>query len=61
MAILATARAIFSQVTGQVEFPTEKHVNALQLLNTREYVYHHETGRFGSREVTIEPEPRASL
>jgi len=47
---LATAVTIPSQVTGQAEIPTEKLVYALRLLNTEEYSYRHETGRFASRD-----------
>jgi len=50
LAMLLTAVAIPSQVTGQAEISTEKLVNTLRLLNTEEYSYHHETGRFASKE-----------
>ena len=50
---LATAVTIPSQVTGQAEIPTEKLVYALRLLNTEEYSYRHETGRFASRDELL--------
>jgi hypothetical protein len=53
LGILVTAVAIPSQVTGQAEIPTEKLVNTLRLLNTEEYSYRHETGRFASREELL--------
>ena len=53
LGILVTAVAIPSQVTGQAEIPTEKLVNALRLLNTEEYSYRHETGRFASRDELL--------
>jgi hypothetical protein len=53
LGILLTAVAIPSQVTGQAEISTEKLVNTLRLLNTEEYSYRHETGRFASREKLL--------
>jgi hypothetical protein len=50
---LVTAVTIPSQVTGQAEIPTEKLVYALRLLNTEEYSYRHETGRFASRDELL--------
>jgi hypothetical protein len=38
------------QVNGQAEIPTGKLVNALRLLNTQEYSYQHDNGRFAARE-----------
>jgi len=53
LGILVTAVAIPSQVTGQAEISTGKLVNTLRLLNTEEYSYRHETGRFASREELL--------
>ena len=53
LAILVTAAAIPPLVNGQAEIPTEKLVNALRLLNTQEYLYRHETGRFASRDELL--------
>ncbi len=36
------------QVSGQAEIPNGKLVNALRLLNTQEYGYQHERGRFAT-------------
>jgi hypothetical protein len=53
LGILLTAVAIPSQLTGQAEITTGKLVNTLRLLNTEEYSYRHETGRFASREELL--------
>jgi hypothetical protein len=53
LGILVTAVAIPPRVNGQAEIPTEKLVNALRLLNTQEYSYRHETGRFATREEML--------
>jgi hypothetical protein len=53
LGILLTTEAIPSQVTGQAEIPTGKLVNTLRLLNTEEYSYRYETGRFASREELL--------
>ncbi len=50
---LVTAVSIPSQVSGQAEIPTENLVYALRLLNTEEYSYRHETGRFASRNELL--------
>ena len=50
LGIVVTAVAIPSQLTGQAEFPGEKLVTTLRLLDTAEYSYRHATGRFASRE-----------
>jgi hypothetical protein len=52
LGILVTARAI-PQGTVQSDIPTEKLVNTLRLLNTEEYEYRHETGRFAAREEML--------
>ena len=53
LGILVTAVAIPSQVTGQAEISTEKLVTTLRLINTEEYSYRHETGRFATREELL--------
>jgi len=53
LGVLATAVAVPPLVNGQSEIPTEKLVNALRLLNTQEYSYRHETGRFATREEML--------
>jgi hypothetical protein len=53
LGILVTAVAIPSQVTGQAEIPTEKLVSTLRFLNTEEYLYRHESGRFASRDELL--------
>ena len=50
LGILVTGVGIPRQVNGQTEDPTAKLVNVLRLLNTQEYSYRHENGRFASRE-----------
>jgi hypothetical protein len=52
LGILVTARAI-PQETVQSDIATEKLVNTLRLLNTEEYSYRHETGRFAAREEML--------
>jgi hypothetical protein len=51
--VLATGSAISSQVSGPDEVSNTKLVNALRLLNTQEYVYRQEIGRFASREEML--------
>jgi hypothetical protein len=51
--VLATGSAIPSQVSGPDEVSNTKLVNALRLLNTQEYVYRQEIGRFASREEML--------
>jgi len=51
--ILLTAVAIPSQVTVQAEIPTGKLVSTLRHLNTEEYSYRHQTGRFASKEELL--------
>lgn len=51
--MLATGSAISSQVSGPDEVSNTKLVNALRLLNTQEYVYRQEIGRFASREEML--------
>lgn len=52
LGMLVTARAI-PQETVQPDISTEKLVNTLRLLNTEEYEYRHETGRFAAREEML--------
>ncbi len=52
LGILATGRAIPSQANGQAE-STAKLVNTLRLLNTQEYVYQNEIGRFAALEEML--------
>jgi hypothetical protein len=51
--VLATGSAISSQVSGPDEVSNTKLLNALRLLNTQEYVYRQEIGRFASREEML--------
>jgi hypothetical protein len=53
LGILLTAVATPPQVNGQAEIPTEKLVVVLRLLNTEEYSYRDETGRFATREEML--------
>jgi hypothetical protein len=53
LGVLATGSAIPSQVSGPDEVSNAKLVNALRLLNTQEYVYRQEIGRFASREEML--------
>lgn len=53
LGVLATGSAIPSQVSGPDEVSNTKLVNALRLLNTQEYVYRQEIGRFASREEML--------
>jgi hypothetical protein len=53
LGILVMGVAIPRQVNGQAENPTAKLVNALRLLNTQEYSYKQENGRFASREEML--------
>ena len=53
LGILVTGVTISSQVNGQTEVPTERLVGALRTLNTAEYSYRGETGRFAHREELL--------
>lgn len=53
LGILVTAVVIPLRVNGQAEIPAGKLVNALRLLNTQEYSYRNETGRFATREEML--------
>ena len=53
LGVLATGSAILCQVNGQAESPNAKLVSALRILNTQEYVYRNEAGRFASREELL--------
>jgi hypothetical protein len=53
LGVLATGSAILCQVNGQVESANAKLVGALRTLNTFEYVYRGETGRFADREEML--------
>jgi len=48
-----TGVAIFPQANGQTEIAAEKLVGALRTLNTFEYVYRDENGRFANREELL--------
>jgi hypothetical protein len=41
------------QVSAQPEIPTGKLVNAIRLLNTNEFSYKHENGRFADRDQML--------
>jgi hypothetical protein len=51
--LVVTGVAISPQVNGQTEIPTEKLVGALRTLNTAEYSYRGETGRFAHLEEML--------
>jgi hypothetical protein len=53
LGMLLMAIAIPVRVSGQAEISNEKLVNALRLLNTEEYSYQHEIGRFASKEEML--------
>jgi hypothetical protein len=53
LGLLMTAVAIPPRMNGQAEVPSEKLVIALRLLNTEEYSYRDETGRFATREQML--------
>jgi hypothetical protein len=53
LGVVVAAVAIPRRVNGQAEIPTEKLVIALRLLNTEEYSYRNETGRFASLEEML--------
>src|SRR5438046_8972206 len=53
LGVLATGSAILCQVNGQAESPNAKLVSALRILNTQEYVYRNEAGRFACREELL--------
>jgi hypothetical protein len=53
LVILATGVAIFSQANAQTEIATEKLVVTLRLLNTSEYSYREEHGRFANWEELL--------
>ena len=50
LGILLAGAAVSAQSGGQTDSSNEKLVVALRLLNTQEYRYFHETGRFATRE-----------
>ena len=51
--ILATGVVIFPQANAQTEVATEKLVVTLRLLNTSEYSYRGENGRFANWEELL--------
>jgi hypothetical protein len=53
LVILVTGVAIFPQANGQTEIATEKLVVTLRLLNTSEYSYREENGRFANWEELL--------
>ena len=53
LGILIILVAFPFRVNGQAEISPDKLVNALRLLNTQEYSYRHETGRFATREEML--------
>lgn len=53
LGVLATGSAVPSHVSGPDEVFKAKLVNALRILNTQEYVYRQEIGRFASREEML--------
>lgn len=53
LGILVTAVVIPLRVNGQAEILAGKLVNALRLLNTQEYSYRNDTGRFAAQEEML--------
>src|ERR1700747_3154423 len=53
LGMLMVATAIPPRVSGQAEISNKNLVNALRLLNTEEYSYQHEAGRFADREEML--------
>jgi hypothetical protein len=53
LGILVMAVASSPRVSGEAEIPTEKLVNTIRLLNTQEYKYRQEAGRFATREELL--------
>ena len=54
--LLTTAplgQTVHRQVSGEPEIPTGKLVNAIRLLNTNEYRYKNENGRFADRDEML--------
>ena len=51
--ILATGVAIFPQANAQTEIATQKLIVTLRLLNTSEYSYRGENGRFANGEELL--------
>ena len=53
LGILVMAGASSPRVSGEAEISTEKLVNTIRVLNTHEYSYRHEAGRFATREELL--------
>jgi hypothetical protein len=53
LGIVLLAEAHARQASGQPEITTGKLVNALRLLNTHEYSYKNENGRFADRDQML--------
>jgi hypothetical protein len=53
LGILVMAVASSPHVSGEPEIPSEKLVNTIRLLNTQEYNYRQEAGRFATREELL--------
>jgi len=53
LGILMMAGASSPRVNGEAEISTEKLVNTIRLLNTQEYKYRDEAGRFATREELL--------
>jgi hypothetical protein len=53
LCIALTVKAIPRQSAGQPEMPTEKLVNTIRLLNTEEYLYKQENGRFAALDELL--------
>jgi len=53
LGILVMAVASSPRVSGEAEIPSEKLVNTIRLLNTQEYKYRQEAGRFATREELL--------
>jgi hypothetical protein len=53
LGILVTGVVITPLLKAQPEYPTEKLVNAVRLINTEEVSYKHENGRFAEREEML--------
>ena len=53
LGMILMGAAIPSQVNGQVEISNANLVTALRLLNTQEYTYQHDNGRFATQQEML--------
>jgi hypothetical protein len=53
LGILVMAVASSPRASGEAEIPSKELVNTIRLLNTQEYKYRQEAGRFATREELL--------